>query len=52
VLKKMKELDARERTNIEELKIDKRLTKPEPLPTDFLDPEPAPGVSPGPAGSF
>jgi hypothetical protein len=38
--------------NIEELEVDKILAELEPLPTGFLDPEPIPKVSPGPASSF
>jgi hypothetical protein len=38
--------------NIEELEMDEMLAELKPLPTGFLEPEPASGVSPGPASSF
>jgi len=38
--------------NIEELEVDEMLAELKSLSTDFLDPEPVPGVSPGPASSF
>jgi hypothetical protein len=50
LLERKGEIINRELRNIKELEIDEMLAQLKPLP--FLDSEPVPGVSPGPAGSF
>jgi hypothetical protein len=50
LLERKGEMVNRELRNIKELEVDEILAQLKPLPS--LDPEPAPGVSPGLAGSF